>query len=207
MSRITSINLRENAGAKADRFDMRAPRVTISTFGVVAGLAGAEHGIGEVLQGNMTPGALTIQSWPEAEAFSILGGEPAMTLVPNLLVTGILAIVASIAFLVWATAFIERRDGGIVLIALSVLLLLVGGGFGPPLIGLILGVAALKMNRAPSARRPGASGFWRFLGDQWPWLFGAALAAWLMLFPGVVIVSYLFGWDESSSVFTARFSP
>jgi hypothetical protein len=41
---------------------MRAPRVTISTFGVVGGLAGLEHGIGEVLQGNTTPDALTIQS-------------------------------------------------------------------------------------------------------------------------------------------------
>ena len=71
---------------------MNATRVTVSTFGTLTGLAGIEHGIGEVLQGNSTPKAFVILSWPGSEAFRILAGEPAMTIVPNLLATGIVAI-------------------------------------------------------------------------------------------------------------------
>jgi hypothetical protein len=37
----------------------------------------------------------------------------------------------------------QRPGGGLVLILLSVVLLLVGGGLGPPLLGMILGVAGV----------------------------------------------------------------
>lgn len=52
-----------------------ATRVTVSTFGALAGLAGIEHGIGEVLQGNVAPDGVTISSWPDSEVFDILNGE------------------------------------------------------------------------------------------------------------------------------------
>jgi len=127
-----------------------ATRVTVSTFGTLAGLAGIEHGIGEVLQGNVAPEGVMISSWPESELFGILAGEPAMTIVPNLLATGILAIFVSLVFLVWATIFVQRKHGGLVLIALSVVMLLVGGGFGPPILGIIVGVAATRINAPPA---------------------------------------------------------
>lgn len=74
---------------------------------------------------------MTIESWPHSEAFDLLGGEPAMTVVPNLLVTGVFAILVSLVFIGWATVFVQRERGGPILILLSVLMLLVGGGFGP----------------------------------------------------------------------------
>ena len=37
-----------------------ATKVTVSTFGALAGLAGLEHGIGETLQGNRAPDGVTI---------------------------------------------------------------------------------------------------------------------------------------------------
>ena len=43
-----------------------ATRVMVSTFGVIAGLAGIEHGVGEVRQGNVAPDGLTISSWPDS---------------------------------------------------------------------------------------------------------------------------------------------
>jgi hypothetical protein len=101
-----------------------ATKVTVSTFGVLAGLAGIEHGIGEILQGNRAPGGVVIESWPESELFGIVGGEPAMTIVPNLLVTGILAIFVSVIFVVWVTMFVQRKHGGLVLILLSLVMLL-----------------------------------------------------------------------------------
>ena len=74
-------------------------RITVPTFGALAGLAGVEHGIGEVLQGNTAPERVIILSWPEW--FTILAGEPAMTLVPSLFMAGILAIPVSLIFLAW----------------------------------------------------------------------------------------------------------
>jgi hypothetical protein len=171
-----------------------ATRVTIATFGALAGLAGVEHGIGEIAQGNKAPGGVVILSWPDAELFRVLGGEPAMTIVPNLLVTGVLAVVASLLFLVWVTMFVERPHGGPVLLLLSLLVLLVGGGFGPPLLGLILGIAATR-HGAPSTRPrshlPG--GARRALDGLWPWSYAASLVAWLALLPGSVLFDHYIG--------------
>ncbi len=43
-----------------------ARRLVISTLGGLVGLAGIEHGIGEILQGSTAPAGLFILSWPEA---------------------------------------------------------------------------------------------------------------------------------------------
>jgi hypothetical protein len=168
-----------------------ATRVTASTFGALAGLAGIEHGVGEVLQGNTATGGIVILSWPGSEVLGILGGEPAMTLVPNLLATGILAILVSVAFLLWTTVFVGRKHGGLGLILLSVALLLVGGGFGPPILGFIIGLAAARMNTPLDRRRAYLpDGPLRFLAGLWPWSFAAAVIAWLSLLPGTVLLDH-----------------
>ncbi len=170
-----------------------AMRVTVSAFGAVVGLAGLEHGIGEVLQGNVAPEGMMILSWPGSELFRILAGEPAMTIVPNFLVTGILAIVFSLAFLVWATLFVERKNGGLVLLALSIILLLVGGGFGPPMFGIIVGLAAVRINAPGTGCTHPSAGVRGFLSRSWPWYFGASLAAWLLLLPGSILIDHFWG--------------
>lgn len=176
-----------------------ALRLTVSTFGLVAGLAGLEHGLGELLQGDRAPAGLVIESWPDAPAFRILAGEPALTLIPNLRLTGLLAIITSLALMVWVMVFIERRRGALGLFMLSLLLFLVGGGFGPPLLGLILSVAATRLHR-PQARADvqRAHGTRRRLAELWPWAYGVGLATWLTLVPGSVIVAALFALDGTS---------
>lgn len=173
---------------------MNATRVTVSTFGTLAGLAGIEHGIGEVLQGNSTPEAFVILSWPESEAFRILAGEPAMTIVPNLLATGIVAIAVSLVFLVWVTVFVQRKHGGLILVLLSVAMLLLGGGFGPPILGVIVGLAATRIN-APlgwwGTHIPGGSR--RLLASLWPWCLVAGVITWLLVLPGTILLDYFFG--------------
>jgi hypothetical protein len=67
-------------------------------------------------------------------------GLPAMTLIPNFLITGIFAILVSLVVIAWATIFVRRKNGSVTLILLSILMLLVGGGFIPPLFGIIAGV-------------------------------------------------------------------
>lgn len=178
-----------------------ATKITVSTLGVLAGLSGIEHGLGEVLQGNVAPPGIVFQSWPNSALFSILNGEPAMSIVPNLLVTGILAMIMSSIFLVWAAVFIEKRHGGLILILLSIAVLLVGGGFGPFLLGLVLGLAATRIN----APLPGwgnhiPAGLRQLLDSLWPWLYGADLIAWLTLFVGWPIAGLLPGVAVSEAI-------
>lgn len=184
-----------------------ATRAVTSVFGVFAALAGLEHGVGEVLQGNMRPDGLMIQSWPDSPFFRIENGEPAMTVVPNLFASGVLTMLVSLVFLVWAARFTHRRHGGLVLVGLSIVLLLVGGGFGPPLLGIIVGLTATRINApltwwrerfAPSTRR--------LLAASWPWAFAGSMGAWLGLVPGLPILSYTFGVEDSALVVVLFFS-
>ncbi|HEX9907506.1 MAG TPA: hypothetical protein VGB78_03445 [Thermoplasmata archaeon] len=107
----------------------------VLALGLFAGIGGASHGPGEMLQGSTAPTGLMIEAWPGLTA---LNGEPAMTLIPNYLVTGVLATVMGLAVGTWTATSVGKRNGGLILILLSVLMLLVGGGLMP----LIPGVAA-----------------------------------------------------------------
>ena len=187
---------------KGDERVNSATRIVVSTFGVLVALAGIEHGVGEILQGSVRPEGLAFESWADSEAFEVLSGEPAMTIVPNLLVTGILAVIAAVAVGIWSLGFVERRHGGLVLILLSVLLLLVGGGFGPPLIGVIIGIGATRIG-APSGRRPGR--VFRALGGAWAWILVIGVLGYLSLVPGTVVLSAVWGVDNPALVlgFTA----
>lgn len=182
-----------------------ALKTTVAVFSVITAVAGIEHGIGEILQGSRAPDSWFIQSWPGVDFFSLMNGEPAMTVIPNLLATGILAILSTLAFLAWALFFVERRSGGLVLIGLSLIMLIFGAGFGPPLIGIILGIGALGMPTAAASARVPAGQVRRFLGRQWPWIITAGLAAWLLLFPGTNLIDHFFGMPEAA-LFAVIFS-
>lgn len=186
---VTAASSRQAGGERRTT----ATRVVVSAFGVMAALAGMEHGVGEILQGPVRPPSVVIESWPETAGFEILSGEPAMTLVPNMAVTGVLAIIAALAVGVWAVWFIDRPHGGLILIGLSVLLLLVGGGFGPPMVAAISGVAATRTGKE-GGRVPGFIG--SALARAWPWLLGAGLVGYLGLVPGMVVVSRMTGFDN-----------
>jgi hypothetical protein len=176
-----------------------ATKITVSTFGILAGLAGMEHGIGEIRQGSVAPGALVIQSWPGSAFFQIVNGEPAMTVIPNLLVTGILAVILSLLFIVWVTGCVHRKDGARVMVLLSIAMLLAGGGFGPPLLGLILSAHAAKIH-APQTGWQALfpAGVRRYLAKAWRPAYIAALVAWLSMFPGSSILDYFFGVDDAN---------
>jgi hypothetical protein len=176
-----------------------ATNVLVSTLGILMGMAGIEHGIGEILQGNVTHDGIMFPSWPESAFFRIVAGEPAMSIIPNMLVTGILAILFSVIFLVWATLFVQRKNGGLVLVLLSIAMLLVGGGIFPPIIGIIIGALGTGINAPLTWWRAHLSvGLRHFLGKVWPWSFVICLFAWLFLFPGINILGYFFGVNDSN---------
>lgn len=171
-----------------------AARLVASILGVFAGIGGLMHGPGEILQGNVAPSGIAFDSWTVEPIATNVGGEPAMTIVPNLLITGILTILVSLAVISWAAVFIGKRQGGIVLILLSVLMLLVGGGFAPPLIGILSGIAGLGI----SAPIPG---WYKNLPDKyrnlmaalWPWFFGLCILSGATLILGSLLFGYIIG--------------
>ncbi|MFX1284527.1 MAG: hypothetical protein ACFFB5_12780 [Promethearchaeota archaeon] len=167
---------------------MKALRVTVSTFGTILGIAGLEHGVGEILQGNKTPESIFIQSWPNDELYEILNGEPAMTIIPNYLLTGILAILASIILIIWAILFIERKYGGFIFILLSFITMLVGGGLaGPILIGIIVGLAATRINSQFTWMNEHISTR-DHLSQIWKYSYVVSVLSWFSLWPGLIIL-------------------
>ena len=174
-----------------------ATRITVSTFGVMMGLAGLEHGIGEILQGNTAPAGIMFPSWPESEFFSNVAGEPAMSIIPNLLVTGMLACFMSLTYLLWVTRFVQRKHAGQVLSLLAIIMLLVGGGIFPPVIAIFIGILATKINTPPIARRAKSTVSLRSqLSKGWPWSFIVCVGSWLLLFPGTNFLGYFFGAQD-----------
>lgn len=149
-----------------------ATRITASIVGVHAGLLGAAHGYFEILQGDIAPGGIRINAIGAPCQADVVWHAclPAMTVVPNLLVTGILAIVLSLIALMGAAVFIDRKNGSLVLILLSILMLLVGGGFIATFGGIIAGGAGTRIKAPPTFFQTRlSSSALRFLARLWPW--------------------------------------
>jgi hypothetical protein len=103
-----------------------ATKIIVSTIGVILAIAGLDHGFFETLQGsNPTSGLIIKAISPEMKLW---GTEEAFTIVPNYLVTGLLAILISLAIIVWSVRFIHTHHGATVFGLLFILLFLFGGG-------------------------------------------------------------------------------
>lgn len=172
----------------------RATAAVASVFGVLSGLGGFQHGVGEILQGNVAPGGVVINSWVQGPIATNLGGEPGMTLIPNLLITGVATIVVSSALILWSALFVRRKIGAPVQLVLSVAMLLVGGGFAPPVIGVLASLAAFGIH-APYRwwRLHLAGSFAKFLAGAWPWLFGVSVLNGVFLVVGSVLLTVIVG--------------
>ncbi len=107
-----------------------ATRVIVATLGVVFGISGMSHGLFETLQGNTPTGGMFISAIGEAHRMWPHGNEYAFTLLPNFLVTGILAMIVSFSIIIWSVGFVHKKNGPLVFLLLFILLFLVGGGIG-----------------------------------------------------------------------------
>jgi hypothetical protein len=156
-----------------------ASRVTASALGAYAGLLGAVHGYFEILQGNVAPNGLMINAigppcQPEMVAHACF---PAMTVIPNFLVTGILAVVVGLTAAIWAAAFVQRKRGVLILVLLSLSMLVVGGGFVPTFVGLIAAYAGTRIHAPPTQQRTRLSPrALHTLAKLWPWSLVAYFA-------------------------------
>jgi len=165
-----------------------ATRFGVSAVGVLCGLAGVEHGVGEVLQGNVATSGFVIYAWQPASP--LFGVEPAVTVIPNVLVTGVLAIIVGLLVTAWSVAFVQRKKGGLILLLLSILQFFVGGGIAPLIPAIAAGITATKIN-APLT-------WWRahlpvsvrgFLSKVWPF----SLIAFSFLFSSLLLSRLVYG--------------
>lgn len=169
----------------------RATQTTATVLGLTAGVAGIEHGYFEVLQGNARPEGLMIPSMgpPCVPELSWNQCEPAMTILPSFLITGILAILLGVIVMAWSGLFVQRKRGGLVLILLSIALLLFGGGIFPPLIGIIAGALGTRINKPLHPGRSRLSGRpLRALAVLWPW----SLILYVLWVFGQFVLGYFF---------------
>jgi hypothetical protein len=126
----------------------RATRIIVSTIGVFLGLSGIDHGFFEILQGNTPTSSLIINAIGPEHIMWEYGGEAAFTLIPNFLLTGILANLVGILIIIWSVGFIHRKHGATIFGLLLILLFLVGGGIAAPILfGLPTWAAATRINK------------------------------------------------------------
>jgi hypothetical protein len=157
----------------------RATRIIVSALGVGFGIAGLDHGFFETLQGYTPTHGVIIQAIGPANRMWIHGTEDAFTLVPNFLITGILAILVSLAIMVWSIGFIHTKHGSSVFLLLFVLLFLVGGGVGQIVFFVPTWLFSTRINKPLTWwQKVLPENVRRFLAKLWP----ASLAAGLLLF-------------------------
>lgn len=125
----------------------------------------------------MTTLAVRRQSAPRADA-------PEGARRATRVVVAALGALVGATMVVWSVSFSGGRHGGTVLVALSVLLLLLGGGLAPPAMGLVLGVIAARPETS-RGRPPGP--LLRRIAPAWPWLLGSAFVGYLGLMPRMLL--------------------
>jgi hypothetical protein len=167
------------------------PFLTAPILGILSGLGALEHAVGEMRQGSSTPDGLVFESWVDGPIADHMGGEPAMSLIPHLFLSGLAtALVAAMMIgLCLAPSRATRRGWG--LVGLSVAMLLVGGGFAPPIIGALAGGSALMLRSPADSPR----GLRLLLARAWPSVFALAVGVATLLIVGSVALVYGFGLD------------
>jgi len=124
-----------------------ATRVTASTLGAIVGLAGMEHGFLETLQGSATTNGLVIDAIGPAQKLWPGATEPALTIIPNFFASGIIAMIVGLLVTFWAVAFVQRKYSALILLLLSIMLFLVGGGSPPIFLGVVASAVATRINK------------------------------------------------------------
>lgn len=147
-----------------------ATKILAQALGILVGLAGIEHGIFEVLQGNVATSGLMIQAIGPSQRFWEHGTETALTIIPNYLVTGILAIIFGVLVTAWTIMFLDKKYGGGILLLLSIMLWLFGGGFAPIFMAIFASAIATRINKPLNWWRTHLStNTLRFFAKLWPW--------------------------------------
>lgn len=154
-----------------------AIQTIVATLGVIFGIGGMGHGFFEALQGNTVTNGYVINAIGEANRMWLHGTEPAFTILPNFLLTGIAAMLVGGVAIIWSAGFMRKKNASYIFLALFMLLLLVGGGIAQ-VIFFTIGWAMSTCIRKPLNwwRKVLPAGVRRFLSMLWrPFLIVSSL--------------------------------
>jgi hypothetical protein len=129
------------------RHSFSATRIVASALAGTTTTASVMHGCFEVLQGNSVPSGFIFNAIGPEQRIWEYAALHAFTIIPNFVLTGILAITFGLLSTVWAVAFIDKKHGPRVMFLLSIILFLVGGGSGPLFIGSFASLVATRINK------------------------------------------------------------
>ncbi len=176
--------------------NINGARAVAAALGVCVGVSGLDHGLFEALQGNTPTPGLIVQAIGPAQRMWIHGTEEAFTLVPNFLLTGLLAMLVGLLTIFWSIRYLDRPNGSRILLLLGGLMFLVGGGIGM-LVFLLAGWLAARRIRRPlrwlPSRLPATVG--RALSRSWPASVVAGLALYAFALE-VAIVGFVPGVSD-----------
>ena len=109
--------------------NVNGTRVVVAAFGILCGLTGIIAGCFEILQGNIAPDGFVISTispdYSMADDYTYF----AVTIIPNFLITGILAIIISCLVIMWSVGFVHKKNGVVIFLGLFIAQMLVGGGW------------------------------------------------------------------------------
>ena len=147
----------------------KAVRKTVSVLGTIFGVSGMCHGFFEILQGNQPTGGFYISAIGPAQQMWPHGTEPALTLIPNFLFSGIAAMLVGLVMIVWSLFFVHRKHGPAVLLLLFILLLLLGGGVAQIIFFPFIWLVATRINASLAWwDKSLPTGLKKFLVGLWP---------------------------------------
>ena len=164
-------------------FYNRKTRITASAIGVLLGLAGIfNHGLFEILQGNIATNGFYIEAIGENQRFWLHGTEGAFTLIHNFLLTGISAVFIGMSIVFWSINYLHVRYGATVFLVLLILLTLVGGGIGHIIFFVPTWAFATRINKSLNWwKRILRLQLRKKLAAMWPYFLGATLISWLIV--------------------------
>jgi hypothetical protein len=147
----------------------RSTAFFVAILGTLIGVSGAIHGVHSMLKGNTPTGGMLLTS---------IG---AFTIVQNYLITGILADAFGIAVVAWSIAFIDRKYGPAVFVALSLGLFLVGGGIAELAFILLTALLSTRIHHPLQGwHRAAWSSLGLALSRLWPYAITLAFSVFLI---------------------------
>ena len=181
-------------------------KIIATTVGILLAIAGFEHGLFEVFQGNAPTNKLIIQAIGKDMQWWIHGSEEAFTLIPNFLITGICAMCVSLFIIFWSVFRIDKKHGTTVFILLFILLVLVGGGMGFIPFFIATWAYATRINKPLK--------WWkRLFGDNtrkivavfWPYTLTLTIICWLLALE-LAVFGYFPGMTDPESLLSLCWS-
>jgi hypothetical protein len=178
----------------------KATRIIVATLGSIFGLSGMSHGFFETLQGNTPTGSMFIAAIGNAQMMWPYGNEYAFSLIPNFLITGIVAILVSLSIIIWSIGFTYKKRGPAILFFLFVLLFLVGGGVAQIVFFPFICLIATRINKPLNWwRKVLPVKIHRPFGKLWPWFL--AIGSLLFIFAlQIAITGYVPGMSDPEQI-------